>query len=82
MVSNGYEITDKLDNADVVIMNTCHIREKASEKVFSELGKINIYKNNQIRQNKYVVVVVAGCVAKAEGENIFKRMLRAEDKSV
>ena len=74
MVSNGYEITDKLDNADVVIMNTCHIREKASEKVFSELGKIKIYKNSQIQKNKYVVVVVAGCVAKAEGENIFKRM--------
>ncbi len=61
---HGFEISDKQLDADLVILNTCHIREKAAEKVYSELGKIP--KNNQ-------TVVVAGCVAQAEGEEIFKR---------
>jgi tRNA-2-methylthio-N6-dimethylallyladenosine synthase len=74
LVADGYEIANNLEGSDVIIMNTCHIREKATEKVFSELGKIRKYKQNRIKEGYYTVVVVAGCVAKAEGEKIFKRM--------
>jgi tRNA-2-methylthio-N6-dimethylallyladenosine synthase len=74
MVNSGYELTEKLDESDVIIMNTCHIREKASEKVFSELGKLKKYKQKMINEGKYPVIVVAGCVATALGEKIFKRM--------
>ena len=65
---HGFNITNDEKNADLIILNTCHIREKASEKVYSELGKIK--KNNfGIKPT----VVVAGCTAQAEGEQIFKR---------
>jgi tRNA-2-methylthio-N6-dimethylallyladenosine synthase len=75
MVNSGnYELTEKLEESDVIIMNTCHIREKASEKVFSELGKLKKYKQKMIKEGKYPVIVVAGCVAKALGDKIFKRM--------
>jgi tRNA-2-methylthio-N6-dimethylallyladenosine synthase len=73
LVNSGYEPTDALEGSDVIVMNTCHIREKASEKVFSELGKIKKYKRRKIAEGKYPAVVVAGCVAKALGEKIFKR---------
>lgn len=69
-----YELTENIEDCDVFIMNTCHIREKASEKIFSELGKIKNIKNEKIANGQYMVIVVAGCVAKAEGANIFKRM--------
>ena len=71
---DGYETTENIEEADVFIMNTCHIREKASEKIFSELGKIKPIKQEKIYNGKYLTVIVAGCVAKAEGVNIFKRM--------
>lgn len=71
---DGYETTENIEEADVFIMNTCHIREKASEKIFSELGKIKPIKQEKINNGKYLIVIVAGCVAKAEGANIFKRM--------
>jgi tRNA-2-methylthio-N6-dimethylallyladenosine synthase len=74
MVAGGYEVVDNLLESDVIIMNTCHIREKAAEKVFSELGKIRKYKQKRINEGHYVAVAVTGCVAKAEGEKIFKRM--------
>jgi tRNA-2-methylthio-N6-dimethylallyladenosine synthase len=63
----GYQITDVVDDADMVVLNTCNIREKATEKAYSELGRIK-----KLKANKDVVVVVAGCVAQAEGEEIFK----------
>lgn len=66
----GYENTDNIEDADMVIINTCHIREKASEKLFSDLGRVRIHKENK---NGQMVVAVAGCVAQAEGEEIFKR---------
>lgn len=74
MKLRNYELTEDISAADVIIMNTCYIREKAKEKVFSELGKIKIWKQRKIDNNEYLVVVVAGCVAKAEGDNIFERM--------
>ena len=70
----GYEQTDNIEDCDVFIMNTCHIREKASEKIFSELGKIKHLKQKKINNNQYMVIIVAGCVAKADGAEIFKRM--------
>jgi tRNA-2-methylthio-N6-dimethylallyladenosine synthase len=65
---HGFKMTEDEFNADLVILNTCHIREKASEKVYSELGKI---KKNTTGKKR--TIVVAGCVAQAEGQQIFKR---------
>ena len=74
MVKEGYETVDEPNDADMVIMNTCHIREKPKEKIFSELGKLRKFKEKKIEQGGYMVVVVAGCVAQAEGVEIIKRM--------
>ncbi|MBT5264003.1 MAG: tRNA (N6-isopentenyl adenosine(37)-C2)-methylthiotransferase MiaB [Rhodospirillaceae bacterium] len=69
----GYGPTDTLDGADMVILNTCHIREKASEKVFSELGRIRAEKIRARERGVEMIVAVAGCVAQAEGEEIMAR---------
>ena len=67
----GYQITDGPEGADMVILNTCHIREKASEKVFSELGRLRMMKEKaRDQQGRNVMIAVAGCVAQAEGEEI------------
>ena len=66
----GCNETNDLKNADLVILNTCHIREKAAEKVYSDIGRINKIKN--YNKNKYQLIV-SGCVAQAEGEEIKKR---------
>ena len=65
----GYEPVETPEGAHMVILNTCHIREKATEKVYSDLGRIKPYKD----QNKDMIVAVAGCVAQAEGAEILKR---------
>jgi tRNA-2-methylthio-N6-dimethylallyladenosine synthase len=70
----GYAPTDMADGADMVILNTCHIREKASEKVFSELGRLRQLKERAAdQQGRQVTIAVAGCVAQAEGEEITRR---------
>ena len=70
----GYIPTDALEDADMVILNTCHIREKASEKVFSELGRLRKLKDRAAaQQNRQMLIAVAGCVAQAEGEEITRR---------
>lgn len=69
----GYEIFDDYRNAELVILNTCHIREKAAEKIYSELGRIKIEKNRMAQEGVEMVIVMAGCVAQAEGESVFKR---------
>ena len=61
------------DDADLIILNTCHIREKAAEKVYSELGRIRKLKDAAAREGRRVTVAVAGCVAQAEGEEIVRR---------
>ena len=63
---SGYEVTNDLAQANVILFNTCHIREKAAEKVYSELGKIK-------KNTDKAIIVVAGCVGQAEGEEIFSR---------
>ena len=71
---HGYQLDDNEDDADLIVLNTCHIREKAVEKTYSELGrirdKINIRKE---KTGKKSIVAVAGCVAQAEGKEIMKR---------
>lgn len=69
----GYRQTDVQADADMVILNTCHIREKASEKVYSELGRLRLEKEQWAQQGKRKLIGVAGCVAQAEGEEILKR---------
>ena len=70
LAPDGYVATDSAEDADVIVLNTCHIREKAAEKVYSELGRIRKMKQETGRQ---AVVAVAGCVAQAEGAEILKR---------
>ncbi len=67
----GYEATNTAEDADFVILNTCHIREKAAEKVYSELGKLRELKD--ARATNSMIIAVAGCVAQAEGEEIMRR---------
>jgi len=69
----GYGMTDTLDGADMVILNTCHIREKAAEKVYSELGRVNLVKTRREQDGEGLIIAVAGCVAQAEGEEILRR---------
>ncbi len=70
----GYQQGTDLQEADMIVINTCHIREKASEKVFSELGRLRKVKQRaEQEQNRQVKIVVAGCVAQAEGEEITRR---------
>lgn len=70
----GFGSTDDMNEADMVILNTCHIREKASEKVYSELGRIKKIKDKRLSKGLGdMIIVVAGCVGQAEGEEIFRR---------
>src|SRR5947209_6342501 len=73
MTPLGYAPAVSAEGADLVILNTCHIREKAAEKVFSELGGIRRLKRARERQGGRMLVAVAGCVAQAEGEEIQRR---------
>ncbi len=70
----GYEATESMADADIIILNTCHIREKAAEKTYSELGRIKKLQDQRKGQGlNPAIIVVAGCVAQAEGEEIFQR---------
>jgi len=69
----GYEPTAEVEAADMVILNTCHIREKASEKVFSELGRLRPAKRDRQAAGQEMIIAVAGCVAQAEGGEIVRR---------
>ena len=70
----GYATTDAAESADFVILNTCHIREKAAEKVYSELGKLREMRDLRLAAGKpRMTIAVAGCVAQAEGEEIMRR---------
>ncbi len=73
LAPEGYAEAAAPDDADLVILNTCHIRERASEKVYSELGKIRVAKGEAAAAGRRVQVVVAGCVAQAEGAAIQRR---------
>jgi tRNA-2-methylthio-N6-dimethylallyladenosine synthase len=71
--ADGFSATDDIAEADLVVLNTCHIREKAAEKVYSDLGRINQIKRQRAREGRDTVVAVTGCVAQAEGAEIIAR---------
>jgi tRNA-2-methylthio-N6-dimethylallyladenosine synthase len=73
LAGEGFVETQSVDDADLVILNTCHIREKASEKVYSELGRLRVAKDEAARQGRRMNIAVAGCVAQAEGGEIIAR---------
>jgi len=69
----GYATVDSADQADMVILNTCHIREKAAEKVYSDLGRLRALKQEKDKDGETLLLGVAGCVAQAEGDEIARR---------
>lgn len=73
LAADGYQPTDRAENADLVLLNTCHIREKAAEKVYSEIGRLRKKKLDGGLKNGDVLIGIAGCVAQAEGEEIIRR---------
>src|SRR5580704_7002450 len=73
LAPEGYVETATADDADLVILNTCHIREKAAEKVYSELGRVRRLKEAAAADGRRVVIAVAGCVAQAEGQEVIRR---------
>src|SRR6202158_1308679 len=73
LAPEGFVETASVDDADLVILNTCHIREKASEKVYSELGRLRVVKDEAARNGRQMNIAVAGCVAEGEGEEIIRR---------
>ena len=73
LAPEGYSETPAIEDADLVILNTCHIRERATEKIFSELGKVRVLKQDRAAAGLSTKVVVAGCVAQAEGGEILRR---------
>ena len=73
LAPDGYRETDAPEDADLVVLNTCHIRERASEKVFSELGKLRELKAERAAAGRGLTIAVAGCVAQAEGAEILRR---------
>src|SRR3954465_14548335 len=73
LAPEGYVETSGPEDADLIILNTCHIREKAAEKVYSELGRVRQLKEAAAEGGRRVTVAVAGCVAQAEGAEIIRR---------
>ncbi|MFC4175248.1 tRNA (N6-isopentenyl adenosine(37)-C2)-methylthiotransferase MiaB [Microvirga sp. GCM10011540] len=73
LATEGYSETKAMEEADLVILNTCHIREKAAEKVYSELGRVRELKQEREAAGQETRIVVAGCVAQAEGKEILRR---------
>lgn len=71
--TQDYVLTDDMNTADMIILNTCHIREKATEKVYSDLGRIRAYKQRRHADGQRVIIAVAGCTAQAEGAEIIRR---------
>jgi tRNA-2-methylthio-N6-dimethylallyladenosine synthase len=69
----GYKPATQIKNADIILFNTCHIREKAAEKLFSDLGRVEIVKNERALEGKETIIGVVGCVVQAENEQIAKR---------
>ena len=73
LTPHGYSLSDRADDADLVILNTCHIREKAAEKVYSELGRMRRAQQTRRDHGADMTIAVAGCVAQAEGDEIIRR---------
>ena len=73
LTQGGYVRTERMEDADLVLLNTCHIREKAAEKVYSEIGRIRRLKETREKNGGKLTLGVTGRVAQAEGEEIFRR---------
>ena len=73
LAAHGYAPTGTPDDADLVILNTCHIREKAAEKVYSELGRLNQIKQARRGDGRRMMLAVSGCVGQAEGAELLRR---------
>jgi tRNA-2-methylthio-N6-dimethylallyladenosine synthase len=73
LAADGYARVETPEDADLYLINTCHIREKAAEKVYSELGRLQKLKDERRTQGRDLTVGVTGCVAQAEGREIFRR---------
>lgn len=73
LAGDGYAETGSIEDADLVILNTCHIREKAAEKVYSDLGRVRVVKEERQASGRDTLVAVVGCVAQAEGAEIVRR---------
>ena len=73
LAASGYTATEDAADADLIILNTCHIREKAAEKVYSDLGRYRDLKEERSAAGKETIITVAGCVAQAEGSEIVRR---------
>ncbi|TIX92172.1 tRNA (N6-isopentenyl adenosine(37)-C2)-methylthiotransferase MiaB [Rhizobium sp. P44RR-XXIV] len=73
LARDGYEPTEDMEEADLVLLNTCHIREKAAEKVYSALGRLRDMKKRKAADGREMMIGVTGCVAQAEGEEILRR---------
>src|SRR6201747_1211257 len=73
LAGEGYVETARAEDAGLGILNTCHIREEASEKVYSELGRLRVAKDEAARNGREMRIAVAGCVAQAEGSEIIRR---------
>src|SRR5256714_15591389 len=69
----GYAAASSPEEADMVVLNTCHIREKAAEKVYSELGRLRRLKEQKAEGGQPMLIAGAGCVAQAEGEEVVRR---------
>ncbi len=70
----GYEVSDQAADADLVLLNTCHIREKAAEKVYSEIGRLKEMREDKLARGEgRMTIAIAGCVAQAEGQEIMHR---------
>ena len=73
LAADGYQPTEVIEDADLILLNTCHIREKAAEKVYSALGRYRDLKAERAKDGRETLIGVAGCVAQAEGEEILRR---------
>ncbi|MGO4438685.1 tRNA (N6-isopentenyl adenosine(37)-C2)-methylthiotransferase MiaB [Rhizobium sp. RAF56] len=73
LARDGYQPTEDMEEADLVLLNTCHIREKAAEKVYSALGRLRDMKKRKAADGREMMIGVTGCVAQAEGEEILRR---------
>ncbi|MFT0891731.1 tRNA (N6-isopentenyl adenosine(37)-C2)-methylthiotransferase MiaB [Pseudochelatococcus sp. G4_1912] len=73
LAPEGFIETQSAEDADLIVLNTCHIREKAAEKVYSELGRLRVMKDERRAAGGDATIVVAGCVAQAEGTEILRR---------
>jgi tRNA-2-methylthio-N6-dimethylallyladenosine synthase len=73
LTASGFTETGSPEGADLIVLNTCNIRERAAEKIYSEIGKLRVLKEDAAREGRRVVVAVAGCVAQAQGREIMRR---------